>query len=146
MKSLEIQIRKLRPEARIPAYQKAGDAGFDLHACADAMIPAWSVAVVPTGLAFAIPEGFEMQIRLRSSAALKTPLILANAPGTIDSGYRGEVGIIVRNLSGEDFLVKAGARIAQGVIAPAPRAVFVEMDELPGSERGEGGFGSTGSS
>ena len=101
---------------------------------------------MPTGLAFAIPEGFEMQIRLRSSAALKTPLILANAPGTIDSGYRGEVGIIVRNLSGEDFLVKAGARIAQGVIAPAPRAVFVEMDELPGSERGEGGFGSTGSS
>lgn len=144
MKSLVIQISKLRPEAIIPVYQKEGDAGFDLYASADTLVPAGQAAVIPTGLAFAIPDGFEMQIRLRSGAALKTPLIVANAPGTVDSGYRGEVGIIVRNLSAQDWLVKAGERIAQGLITPVYQALFVEQENLPPSERGDKGFGSTG--
>ena len=144
MKSLVVQISKLRPGAIIPIYQKEGDAGFDLHACIDTLVPAAQAAVIPTGLAFAIPDGFEMQIRLRSGAALQTPLIIANAPGTIDSGYRGEVGIIVRNLSTQDWLVKAGERIAQGLISPVYQALFVEQENLPPSERGDKGFGSTG--
>ena len=144
MKSLVIQISKLQPSAIIPVYQREGDAGFDLYACADTLIPPNEAAIIPTGLAFAIPDGFEMQIRLRSSAALKTPLIIANAPGTIDSGYRGEVGIIARNLSNKEWLVRSGERIAQGVICPVYKALFVEQDRLPDSKRGTGGFGSTG--
>lgn len=144
MKSLVIQICKLRPTAIIPIYHKEGDAGFDLYACADTLIPPEEAAIIPTGLAFAIPDGFEMQIRLRSSAALRTPLIIANAPGTIDSGYRGEVGIIARNLSSTAWLVRTGERIAQGVICPVYKALFVEQEQLPDSKRGEGGFGSTG--
>lgn len=144
MSALEIGISRLRESAIIPAYHKAGDAGFDLHACEDTLIPAWKTEIVPTGLAFAIPDGFEMQIRLRSGAALRTPLVVANAPGTIDSGYRGEVGIIVRNLSSADWLVRTGERIAQGVICPVYRAVFIEQTELSPSDRGANGFGSTG--
>lgn len=144
MQSLVVPILKLRPNAVIPVYHAEGDAGFDLYACQDTIVPAFMPAVIPTGLAFAVPDGFEMQIRLRSGAALTTPLIVANAPGTIDSGYRGEVGIIVRNLSGADWLVREGERVAQGLIAPVYKAVFTEMEELPPSERGDRGFGSSG--
>lgn len=143
MGALEIKVQRLHPDAAIPVYQKEGDAGFDLTARADTVIPAGGAAVIPTGLAFAIPDGFEMQIRLRSGAALKTPLIIANAPGTIDSGYRGEVGVIARNLSASDWLVKKGDRIAQGVITPVCKALFIESEELPPSARGAAGFGST---
>lgn len=144
MPEVKINIRRLHESAILPTYKKAGDAGFDLYACADALIAAYDVAVISTGLAFEIPDGFEMQIRMRSGAALKTPLIIANAPGTIDSGYRGEVGIIVRNLSGHDWTVKRGERLAQGVICPVYTASFVETAELSSSERGSNGFGSTG--
>lgn len=143
---LNVQIKKLHAEAVVPEYKKSGDAGFDLHCLRDMEILPGQTAILPTGLAFAIPEGFEMQIRMRSGAALQTPLILANAPGTIDSGYRGEVGIIVRNVGGEAFRVQKGERIAQGVIAPVERASFELVEELPPSQRGDGGFGSTGSS
>ena len=143
--AIPVQIKKLDPDAVVPEYRKPGDAGFDLHALRRVEIPAGQAAIVPTGLAFAIPEGFEMQVRMRSGAALKTPLIVANAPGTIDSGYRGEVGIIVRNLGREPYAVEQGERIAQGVVAPVCRAEFDLVGELPSSERGSGGYGSTGS-
>ena len=143
--AIPVQIKKLDPDAVVPEYRKPGDAGFDLHALRRVAIPAGQAAIVPTGLAFAIPEGFEMQVRMRSGAALKTPLIVANAPGTIDAGYRGEVGIIVRNLAGEPYVVEQGERIAQGVVAPVCYAEFALVDELPASERGAGGYGSTGS-
>ena len=143
--AIPVQIKKLDPDAVVPEYKKPGDAGFDLHALRRVEIPAGQAAIVPTGLAFAIPEGFEMQVRMRSGAALKTPLIVANAPGTIDSGYRGEVGIIVRNLGREPYAVEQGERIAQGVVAPVCRAEFDLVGELPSSERGSGGYGSTGS-
>ncbi len=143
--AIPVQIKKLDPDAVVPEYRKPGDAGFDLHALRRVEIPTGQAAIVPTGLAFAIPEGFEMQVRMRSGAALKTPLIVANAPGTIDSGYRGEVGIIVRNLGREPYAVEQGERIAQGVVAPVCRAEFDLVGELPSSERGSGGYGSTGS-
>ena len=144
MKSLVIQISKLHPDAIIPVYHKEGDSGFDLHACLETYIPAGESRIIPTGLAFAIPDGFEMQIRLRSGAALTTPLVIANAPGTIDSGYRGEVGIIARNVSSDGWTVRQGERVAQGVICPVYKALFVEQTKLPPSDRGGAGFGSTG--
>lgn len=144
MSEIKIHITRLHESAILPTYKRVGDAGFDLHACEDVLIVSHDVAVISTGLAFEIPEGFEMQIRMRSGAALKTPLIIANAPGTIDSGYRGEVGIIVRNLSDKDWLVRRGERLAQGVICPVYTATFVETANLSPSERGSNGFGSTG--
>lgn len=141
---LNVCVKKLHPDAIMPEYLKSGDAGFDLYCVADTPVAPGKTAILPTGLAFAIPEGHEMQIRLRSGAALKTPLIVANAPGTIDAGYRGEVGIIVRNTGTESWLVRKGERIAQGVVAPVARALFREVEQLPPSERGEAGFGSTG--
>lgn len=141
---MKVEIKKLHPDAIIPVYRMPGDAGFDLHCLEDTVIPPESVVIIPTGLAFAIPDGFEMQIRMRSGTSLKTPLILANAPGTIDSGYRGEVGIITRNLGKEPFKVSKGDRIAQGVITPVLKAQFEIVEELPDTERAASGFGSTG--
>lgn len=142
---MEIQILKLHPDARIPEYKHQGDAGFDFYAVEDVTVQPNSVSILPTGLAVAIPEGFELQIRLRSGAAMNTPLILPNAPATVDSGYRGELGIIVRNLGNEAFVVRKGERIAQGVLARVWQARFREAGSLPESDRGAGGYGSTGS-
>lgn len=139
-----IRIKKLHPEARLPEYQKAGDAGFDLRSLKSIVIAPWQTALVGTGLAFVIPDGFEMQVRPRSGLSMKTPLIMPNSPGTVDSGYRGEVCVILRNLSDQPYMVGAGERVAQGVIAPVTRADFEEIEILPASERGCGGFGSTG--
>ncbi|MBQ9453747.1 MAG: dUTP diphosphatase [Desulfovibrio sp.] len=139
-----VRIKKLDPAAVTPTYKKHGDAGFDLYVTRTTTIQPHSTEILPTGLAFAIPEGFEMQVRLRSSTGLKTPLIIPNAPGTIDSGYRGEVGIVVRNLNDTPFTVNKGERIAQGILAPVFTASFVEVAQLPESERGDGGYGSTG--
>lgn len=144
MPELPVKIMKLHPDAIIPEYKRPGDAGFDLHIVENVAVPANGVKILPTGLAVAVPDGFEMQIRLRSSVGLHTPLIIPNAPATIDSGYRGELGIIVRNLGNEDFAIKKGERVAQGIIAPVYQARFELSEELPPSERGAGGYGSTG--
>lgn len=144
MKTEKVKIKKLHPDAIIPEYKKPGDSGFDLHTVEDVIVPPGKTALLPTGLAVAIPEGFEIQVRMRSGAALKTPLIIPNAPGTIDSGYRGELGIIVRNCGPKEYMVKKGERIAQGILAPVIRADFDIVEELPESERGAGGYGSTG--
>lgn len=144
MNNCRVLIRRLRPDAVIPEYRRRGDAGFDFHSVEDVDIPPGEARLLPTGLAVAIPEGYEIQIRLRSGVALNRPLILPNAPATVDSGYRGELGIIVRNLGKENCRIQKGERIAQGVLARVFRADFQETDELPESERGEGGYGSTG--
>lgn len=142
---VDVKVRKVNPEAIIPVYQKEGDSGFDLRAIKDVVIYGGQTVVVKTGLAFEIPKGYEMQIRPRSGLARDTPLIIPNSPGTIDSGYRGEVGIILHNTAdGMAYTVHVGDRIAQGVIAPVVRARFVEVDELAESDRGKGGYGSTG--
>lgn len=139
-----MKIKKLRPDAVIPEYKHVTDAGFDLHAVSTVVIPPQTAVVVPTGLAMQIPIGHELQIRPRSGISLKYPLIIANAPGTVDSCYRGEIGIIVRNLGQEAITLAKGMRIAQGVLSAYTKAKFTEVEELGETERGAGGFGSTG--
>jgi dUTP pyrophosphatase len=130
----------------LPSYQTAGAAGADLHAALEAAVTLapGERRLIPTGLALAIPEGYEAQVRPRSGLALKHGIGMVNTPGTIDSDYRGPVGVILVNLGQEPFLVEPLARIAQLVIAPVTRATFEFADELGETTRGSGGFGSTG--
>lgn len=130
----------------LPAYATAHSAGLDLQAAIDAPITLapGERKLIPTGLAMALPEGYEAQIRPRSGLALKNGIGLVNSPGTIDADYRGEVGIIMMNYGSEPFTIERGMRIAQMVIAPYTRAAFSEVIELPQTDRGTGGFGSTG--
>ncbi|MBQ9494498.1 MAG: dUTP diphosphatase [Treponema sp.] len=132
--------------ARLPAYKTDGAAGADVCACLSApvVLAPGKYALIPTGLSFAIPVGFEMQVRARSGLAAKNGIAVLNAPGTIDSDYRGEVKIILINLGDEPFVVNDGDRIAQLVVAPVMQAQFVTADFLDKTARGAGGFGSTG--
>jgi dUTP pyrophosphatase len=132
-----------------PAYAKQGDSGFDLRAFLkeDAVLKPFQRALVPTGLYFQIPENFELQVRPRSGLALKNGITVLNTPGTVDSGYRGEICVILINLGSEDFIIKNGDRIAQAVIAPVQtnnNLVFMKSSSLESSERGDTGFGSSG--
>lgn len=166
---MNVKIKRLHPDAVIPQYAKQGDAGFDLVAVEDVIVEPGATVKVPTGLAFEIPAGYELQIRPRSGITAKTKLRVQL--GTVDAGYRGEVGVIVDNIAedsfgnvvpylshidgndyrtdgeiypNETYIILKGDRIAQGVIAPVNHATFTEVDNLGESERGEGGFGSTG--
>jgi dUTP pyrophosphatase len=142
---MRIRIKRLRPAAQLPAYAHgpAEDAGMDLRAVEDTVLEPGVPAAVPTGLAIDISSGFEAQIRPRSGLALKHAITLPNAPGTIDPGYRGEIKVILLNLGREPYRVRAGDRIAQMIIS---RYEAVEWDEseLSDTERGDGGFGSSG--
>ncbi len=131
---------------QLPAYETPLSAGVDLRANIDDKIVLKPLerALVKTGLFIALPEGFEAQVRPRSGLAYKKGITVLNSPGTIDADYRGEVGVILVNLSNEDFVVEDGERIAQMVVAKCEQAEFVEVNELSETERGEGGFGSTG--
>jgi len=130
----------------LPAYASAGAAGCDLRAAVerDLLIAPGERALVPTGVAVAIPEGYEGQVRMRSGLAARHGLAALNAPGTIDSDYRGEIRVIVANLGSEPVTLVRGDRIAQLVFAPVARARFEKVMKLPESGRGSGGFGSTG--
>lgn len=130
----------------LPSYATEGAAGMDLLAAvmSPVVIPPGGRMLVPTGLRIAIPAGFELQVRPRSGLALKNGIVLPNSPGTIDEDYRGEVGVIVLNAGDVPFTVERGMRIAQAVIAPVTRAAWREVDALPETARGTGGFGSTG--
>lgn len=132
----------------LPAYQTEGSAGMDLIAALDEeetlFLPAGERALVPTGIALEIPHGYEGQIRPRSGIALTYGVTVLNSPGTIDSDYRGEVRVMLVNLGLETFAVERGARIAQLIVAPVTRVTLETTDELVDSERGAGGFGSTG--
>jgi dUTP pyrophosphatase len=134
-----------------PSYQKVGDSGFDFMASlpegATITIEPLKRALIPTGLHFQIPIGFELQVRPRSGLALKNGITVLNTPGTVDSGYRGEVKVILYNTGEEPFIIKNGDRIAQGVIAPvqfSKTTKFIRVNNLDESDRGSGGFGSTG--
>lgn len=142
---MRIRIKKLRPEASLPAYAHGPDedAGLDLKAAADVLLPPGETRLVPTGLALEIPPGYEGQIRPRSGLALKHLITMPNAPATIDPGYRGEVQVILLNLGREPYQVHTGDRIAQMVIARYERIEW-EESELGDSRRGSGGFGSSG--
>ena len=134
-----------------PTYQKIGDSGFDFMANlperAIIIIEPLKRALIPTGLHFQIPMGFELQVRPRSGLALKNGITVLNTPGTVDSGYRGEIKVILYNTGDESFTIKNGDRIAQGVIAPVQNkktTMFTRVESLDDSDRGSGGFGSTG--
>lgn len=128
----------------LPTYATDGAAGMDLLAAKAMTVPPGGRALVPTGLCIALPEGFEMQVRPRSGLALKHGITLPNAPGTVDEDYRGEVGVILLNTGSEPFEIARGDRIAQAVFAPVTRAEWEEVVVLPETQRGTGGFGSTG--
>lgn len=142
---MKIQIINKSRHA-LPQYATVLSAGMDLRANIDApiLLKPLQRQVVPTGLYIALPDGFEAQIRPRSGLALKKGITLLNAPGTIDADYRGEIGVIVVNLSQEDFIIEDGERIAQMVIARYEKAEWEEVEILDQTERGQGGFGHTG--
>jgi dUTP pyrophosphatase len=145
-----IAVRRL-PHAEglpLPAYETTGSAGMDLRAAVPdeepMILKPGARAMVPTGMCWAIPEGFEVQIRPRSGLAAKAGVTCLNTPGTIDSDYRGEVKVILINLGEDDFTIRRGDRIAQMVAAPVAQAGWMEVDSLDETVRGAGGFGSTG--
>ncbi len=141
---MQLRLRKLHPDAIIPQYQHDGDAGMDLHAIEAVAIAPHTTALVKTGLAAEIPPTTELQIRPRSGLALKHSITVLNSPGTIDSNYRGELGIILINHGTETFHITPGMRIAQMVMANIVQADIIEVTELSNTARGSGGFGSTG--
>jgi dUTP pyrophosphatase len=145
---VEVLVKQLPSghDLPIPRYQSEGAAGLDLHAAveADTPIEPGRVVQVPCGLQLAIPAGFEGQVRPRSGLAKKSAVTVANAPGTIDSDYRGELCVLLINLGSAPFTVRRGDRIAQLVIAPVAHADLRVVEELPGTVRGAGGFGHTG--
>jgi dUTP pyrophosphatase len=141
----ELPVRRLRPDLPLPAYAHPGDAGADLCAAEDVVLPPGGRATVGTGLAVAVPEGFAAFVHPRSGLAARHGITVVNAPGTVDAGYRGEVRVVLLNTDpDEPFTVRRGDRIAQLVVQPVTRVRFVDVAELPPSPRGEGGFGSTG--
>ncbi|WP_119273021.1 dUTP diphosphatase [Taklimakanibacter deserti] len=144
----EVAIRRLAhgEGLALPAYETEHAAGMDLRAAEDALLPPGERAMVATGFAIALPEGFEAQVRPRSGLAARHGVTLLNSPGTIDADYRGEIKVILINLGVEAFAVKRGDRIAQMVVAPVTRVVLKEEHELSSTSRGQGGFGSTGRS
>ena len=145
---MRVRIKKLHPDAVIPTYATTGAAGFDLVAIEDLEMYPGQTKLIKTGLAFEIPEGYEIQVRPRSGLSLKTMLRVANSPGTIDADFRGEACVIMHLQEGGVFQlsswIRKGDRIAQGVLCPIIQASFLEVDELNSTVRGAGGFGSTG--
>ena len=144
--SVAVRIRRLdhNRDLPLPAYATAGAAGMDVVAAEDMTIAPGARHAVATGLALAIPVGFEIQVRPRSGLALKHGVTVPNTPGTIDSDYRGELKVILINHGDTTFVVQRGDRIAQLVLAPVTRATWLEVEQLDETARGEGGFGSTG--
>ncbi|MBN4060283.1 dUTP diphosphatase [Planctomycetaceae bacterium AH-315-I19] len=141
-----LRVQTLRAGAVVPEYKTDGAAGMDLSALLDApmTIAPGAIAKVPTGIAMAIPHGYEGQVRPRSGLAFKHGITVINSPGTIDSDYRGELIVGLINLGSEPFTIESGMRIAQLVIAPVTRMAIERSEELDGTNRGTGGFGSTG--
>ncbi len=148
MERVTIQIRRLRKGrvVSLPTYMTSGASGMDLFACLDealTLVPG-ERKLIPTGISVAIPEGFEGQVRPRSGLAIRNGIGVVNGPGTIDADYRGEVGVVLINFGKEPFTVRDGDRVAQMVISRIFRAVWEEVDDLPSTERQDGGFGHTG--
>jgi len=148
MSALEVKIRRLPGNADLPlpSYQTKDAVGMDVPAAvtSDVTIAPGDVAGIPCGFSMAIPPGYEAQVRPRSGLAAKHAISLANTPGTIDPDYRGEVKVLLINHGKSPFVVSRGMRIAQLLVLPVPRVAWVEVDELPSTERGAGGFGHTG--
>ena len=145
MSDLPVLIKRVDPTVPLPVYLKAGDAGADLTSTIDFTLEPGQRALIPTGISIALPDGYVALIHPRSGLALKHGVTLVNTPGTIDAGYRGEIGCILINHDAKDSIsFSKGDRIAQLVIQKVERVNFIEVEELPGSGRGSGGFGSSG--
>jgi dUTP pyrophosphatase len=145
MDAPELPVRRLDPSLPLPAYAHPGDAGADLRAATEVVLPPGGRATVGTGIAIAVPDGYAAFVHPRSGLASRHGITLVNAPGTVDAGYRGEVKVVLLNTDpDEPFTVRRGDRIAQLVVQPVTRARFLDAAELPATPRGEGGFGSTG--
>ena len=143
---VKILVKKFDKNIKLPAYKTSGSSGMDLVAYVKkkVIINSGKTAIIPTGIAVAIPKNYEIQIRPRSGLAAKKSISVLNTPGTIDSDYRGEIKIILINLSKKLFIVKSGDRIAQMILCPVAKGKFKEVRKLPKTIRGKGGFGSTG--
>lgn len=144
IQQVTVKIKRLVPEAKLPRYEHPGDAGADLVAIASYLLPPMQWYAVPTGIAAEVPIGYELQVRPRSGLALKHGITVLNTPGTVDAGYRGEIKVLLLNLGPEPFAIAPGQKIAQLVVAPVIVGQFQEVAELSSSQRGSGGFGSTG--
>ncbi|MGP1449865.1 MAG: dUTP diphosphatase [Wolinella sp.] len=141
---MKVQILKLHERAVVPRYHSDEAAGFDLHSIISTEIESFGRALIPTGIAVSLTRGYELQIRPRSGLALKHGITVLNTPGTVDSDYRGELKVLLINLSNEPFKIEEGDRIAQAVISQVFQAEFIEVEALDETVRGAGGFGSTG--
>ena len=141
---MEINLKKTNEDAYIPEYAHIGDSGFDFRVMSDILIHSGERVLIPTGIAFEIPLGYELQVRPKSGISFKTGLRVCNSPGTIDAGFRDQVSIIVENTGDTGLVFNKGDKIAQGVICPVIRASFVIVENLTETVRGDGGFGSTG--
>lgn len=139
-----VKIKKLNEEAIIPNFAHKGDAGMDLYSIEEVVIPPGKTALIKTGISIQLPKMTEAQVRPRSGLALKNSITVLNTPGTIDEGYRGEVGVILINHGVSDFTVTKHMKIAQMIVKPIYDINVLEVDNLSDSDRGEGGFGSTG--
>ena len=144
MRDVKIPLRRLDPGLPVPAPSHPGDAGVDLHARADTTLNAGEWEMVPTGVAVAIPEGFVGLVAPRSGLAARHGVGVVNGPGVVDSGYRGELRVLLINHGPDPIELERGERVAQLLVVPVARQDFVEVDELPETDRGPGGFGSTG--
>jgi len=143
---IEVEVQKISEDAILPTYAHDSDAGADIYSVEDVTIPPHKTVIIKTGLKVAIPLGYEIQIRPRSGLSYKTPLRIANSIGTIDPSYRGEIGVIMENTGNLTQKISKGDRIAQMIISPVPMIAWKEVSTLDETERGEGGFGSTGKS
>lgn len=143
---MEVKVKKLRDNAVLPEYQTDQAAAMDIHACLDEpmIVKPLERFMVPTGLAFEIPEGYEMQIRARSGLSIKHGITMVNGVGTIDADYRGELSVLMINLSQEEFTIEPNMRVAQMLVAKFEKVSWKPTEELSETERGEGGFGHTG--
>ena len=141
---MTLRFKKIHPDATLPSYAHASDAGMDVRSVEDVTVPAKGRVLVHTGLVMLLPPMYEAQVRPRSGLALKHGITVLNTPGTIDSGYRGEVGVILVNFGDSDFQVKKGDKVAQIVVAPVVHAEIGAASEIDETDRGAGGFGSTG--
>ena len=144
MSKIELKIKKLSELAKIPAYQTEESAGFDLNSIEEVELAPMQRVLVATGISFEIPKGYEIQIRPRSGLAFKQGITVLNSPGTIDSDYRGEIKVLLINLSDKKVKLDIGERVAQAILKEVCQANFVEVKELNDTQRGEKGFGSTG--
>ena len=142
----EVLIKRLSKNIELPKYETNGSSGMDLSANIETQIKIepGKTSIIPTGISVSIPKNFEIQIRSRSGLAAKSQISVLNSPGTIDADYRGELKVILINLGNKTFVVERGARIAQMVLCPVVKAKFKEVDNLDDTDRGDGGFGSTG--